>query len=95
MTRDVHAVVAYDVADDKRRKKISDLLEMVMVRVQYSVFEGVLPPAVLAKRVRMLLPYLEGEGDSLRVYRLCAGCAPKIEAYGRKVYVEPEKVRVL
>lgn len=32
-------VVAYDIPCDKRRKKISDLLEGYGQRVQYSVFE--------------------------------------------------------
>ncbi|MBR8835369.1 MAG: CRISPR-associated endonuclease Cas2 [Stigonema ocellatum SAG 48.90 = DSM 106950] len=35
-------VVAYDVPCDKRRKKISDLLEGYGQRVQYSVFECLL-----------------------------------------------------
>lgn len=35
-------VICYDIPDDKRRKKISDLLEVYGSRVQYSVFECVL-----------------------------------------------------
>ena len=32
-------LITYDIEDDKRRKKISDLLEGYGVRVNYSVFE--------------------------------------------------------
>jgi CRISPR-associated protein Cas2 len=32
-------VISYDIPDDKRRKKIADLLEGYGQRVQYSVFE--------------------------------------------------------
>ena len=32
-------LIVYDIEDDKRRKKISDLLEGYGVRVNYSVFE--------------------------------------------------------
>jgi len=35
----MHYVVAYDITNDKRRKKLSDLLETYGVRVNYSVFE--------------------------------------------------------
>ena len=31
-------VISYDIPDDKRRKKIADLLEGYGQRVQYSVF---------------------------------------------------------
>ena len=38
-------VVVYDIPNDKRRKKVSDLLEGYGQRVQYSVFECTLTQA--------------------------------------------------
>lgn len=35
-------LICYDIPDDKRRKKIADILEGYGSRVQYSVFESVL-----------------------------------------------------
>lgn len=35
----MHFVVAYDITNDKRRKKLSDLLDTYGTRVNYSVYE--------------------------------------------------------
>nr|WP_299041656.1 CRISPR-associated endonuclease Cas2 [uncultured Thermosynechococcus sp.] len=42
-------VICYDRSSNKRRKKISDLLEGYGRRVQYSVFECVLSPQKYAE----------------------------------------------
>jgi CRISPR-associated protein Cas2 len=91
----MRVVVAYDISEDKKRKKVSDLLQMMLVRVQYSVFEGEVPPEVLDRWVKKALVHLDPETDSLRVYRLCAACAQRVDVYGRTVYIDPPPVRVL
>jgi CRISPR-associated protein Cas2 len=91
----MRVVVSYDIADDKRRKKAADLLEMVLTRVQLSVFEGDLPPEVLAKSIARVLQHIEEETDSLRVYPLCAACAPRIDVYGRRLLTDSSPVRIL
>lgn len=91
----MRVVVAYDISDDKKRKKVSDLLQMVLVRVQFSVFDGDLPHEVLERQIKKALRHLDPETDSLRVYRLCAACAPRVDAYGRQIFVETPAVRVL
>lgn len=87
-------VIAYDVANDKRRKRIADALEAVLTRVQFSVFEGDVPEDILDKAVRTTLTHLE-DTDSLRVYKLCAMCAKRIDAYGRSVDLGSDPVRIL
>ena len=81
-------VFTYDVAADKRRRRVARLLEDAATRVQDSVFEARLTRAraqSLAQRVASEL----GAGDSLRVYVLAAdgearsgvfGDGPPIEA---------------
>lgn len=91
----MHVVVSYDIVDDKRRTKVAKVLENVLERVQKSVFEGDLPVEVLDRYVRKAVALLDGETDSLRVYRLCAACAPRVDVYGRGVAVAPEPVRIL
>ena len=72
-------IVAYDIANDKRRKKLSDLLEGYGVRVNYSVFE-----LELTKTQKERLLYeielqklLDVKVDSLRFYHICQNCIPK------------------
>ncbi|NET61636.1 MAG: CRISPR-associated endonuclease Cas2 [Symploca sp. SIO2E6] len=49
-------VVAYDIPDDKRCKKVSDLLEGYGKRVQYSVFECVLSQAKYEELGKLQFP---------------------------------------
>jgi CRISPR-associated protein Cas2 len=88
-------VVSYDISCDRRRKKVSDLLQSMLTRVQLSVFEGDLPVEPLQKLVQRTLEHLDGETDSIRVYHLCASCAPRVDVYGRGITVEPQPVRIL
>ncbi len=91
----VHVVVSYDIANDRKRRKIAQTLETLLVRVQKSVFEGEVPDGPLRKIVERAAGKVDREaGDSLRVYRLCAGCAPRVETFGTFVQVEEEDVRI-
>jgi len=72
-------VVTYDISNDKRRKKVSDILETYGVRVNYSVFEIELSQA---KRETLLYEIqlkklINNKYDSLRFYHLCENCVPK------------------
>ncbi len=91
----MRVVVAYDISSDKKRHKAAELLLMVIPRVQESVFEGELPEGVLERTVKKLLPLLDPDTDSLRVYHLCAACSGKVDLYGRNPSLEAGPVRIL
>jgi len=63
-------VIAYDIPDDKRRKKIADLLEGYGQRVQYSVFELVLSQKKFDELKSRLQKQVKLSEDSLRFYPL-------------------------
>lgn len=88
-------LVTYDISSDRGRQKVADLLEMVLTRVQRSVFEGQLPPEVLEKSIQRALRHIDSETDSLRVYYLCAACAVRVDVYGRSMLSDQEPVRIL
>ena len=72
-------VVTYDIANDKRRTKLSDLLGTYGDRVNYSVFEIELSEA---KREKLLYEIelkklINKKYDSVRFYHLCENCVPK------------------
>ncbi len=76
-------VMSYDIVPDKRRTKLAKLLEGFGTRVQRSVFECDLTAqqfTLLRRRLEKLVQ--PGEGDSLRIYRLCAGCVETVEILG-------------
>jgi CRISPR-associated protein Cas2 len=65
-------LVCYDVADDKRRRRIAEVLEGYGQRVQRSVFECHLRPARLASLQRRVARLLDTDEDRVGYYTLCA-----------------------
>jgi len=70
-------LITYDIEDNKRRKKISDLLEGYGKRVNYSVFEFYLSKKELKEIVTEAKKILNKKEDSFRVYRICENCTQK------------------
>jgi len=68
-------LITYDIEDNKRRKKISDLLEGYGVRVNYSVFEFYLTKKELEEILYEAKKILKRKDDSFRVYRVCESCS--------------------
>jgi CRISPR-associated protein Cas2 len=76
-------LLAYDIADNKRRAKIAKLMEAMGERVQGSVFEAYLDAAELQKVVKKSEKVMKMEEDSLRIYFLCESCRPKLKTLGQ------------
>ena len=79
-------LVTYDIINDKRRKKLSDLLEGYGVRVNYSVFEIELSETKREKLLHEieLQKLINKKYDSLRFYHLCVNCIPKSFEVGNR-----------
>jgi CRISPR-associated protein Cas2 len=75
-------VIAYDIPSNKRRKKVSDLLEGYGRRVQYSVFECILSAEQYAELQRRMRPRLNLEEDSVRFYPLSRHTLAQVEVWG-------------
>lgn len=88
-------VVSYDIVDDKRRNKLSDLLKDYGARVQYSVFECHLEEKYLRQMVKEALVLIDPEEDSLKVYYLCHRCAENMETYGQKRSEDTDELVVI
>ncbi|MGF1575130.1 MAG: CRISPR-associated endonuclease Cas2 [Cyanophyceae cyanobacterium] len=82
-------VVTYDIPSDKRRKKVSDLLEGYGQRVQYSVFECVLVPEQYRDLQRRLQARLDLAEDQVRFYPLSAHTLSRIETWGGPKLLSP------
>ncbi|MBC5797775.1 CRISPR-associated endonuclease Cas2 [Sphaerospermopsis sp. LEGE 00249] len=75
-------VIAYDIPDDKRRKKIADVLEGYGQRVQYSVFECQLNTEKYNDLRRRLRKIVKLEEDNVRFYPLSRYTLSQVEAWG-------------
>lgn len=75
-------VVTYDIPSDKRRKKVSDLLEGYGHRVQYSVFECVLTSEKYSELRRRLKKRVKPGEDCVRFYPLSGHTLTQVEVWG-------------
>ena len=73
---------------DRRRAKFARRLTGLGLRVQYSVFEIVMPPEKLPLLIATLTEILLPEEDNLRIYGLCATCREKAIQLGREAPCE-------
>ena len=64
----MYLLITYDIADTKKRTKLSDLLEKHGVRVNYSVFELDISAKKLNGLIEEMRRYTDKQ-DSLRIYR--------------------------
>ena len=72
-------VVAYDVRDNRRRRRVEKVLRGYGFRVQYSVFECRIGKTKLGQLKQELCKQTKPE-DSLLFYGLCEACEPKVIA---------------
>ncbi len=75
-------VIAYDIPDDKRRRKVHTILLGYGKWTQYSLFECFLSGKELLVLQAKLAEHLEAREDSVRFYPLCAPCVQKVETIG-------------
>jgi CRISPR-associated protein Cas2 len=75
MPRHADYVAAYDVADDRERGRVADLLAGFGFRVQHSVFELRLSPGLKARLLRRLAE-LDLRTGWVALYRRQHGSAP-------------------
>ena len=74
-------IIAYDIASDRRRRKVADTLEARAARVQESVFEARLTHRQ-AETLMSELRRLAGPGDSIRLYTVPDGLLPRCAEHG-------------
>jgi CRISPR-associated protein Cas2 len=82
-------VVVYDIPCDKRRKKVSDLLEGYGKRVQYSVFECILTDAKYRELCQRLRKQVKLSEDNVRFYPLSRHTLSQVETWGGQPVTTP------
>ncbi len=80
-TAEMLTVLTYDIADNRRRRKIAKLLEEIAVRVQESVFEARLTAERTQRLVTRLQRHMSPE-DSLRVYAIPKDTLKRCSQFG-------------
>src|SRR5438128_477159 len=68
-------VICYDIPSDRRRVKLSKLLDGYGRRMQYSVYEVVVDGVVFDKLVEQVERIVDAGEDRVAFYPVCAACA--------------------
>lgn len=77
-----YVVVAYDIADDRRRTRLFDTLSALGWHKQLSVFECYTTPERLLVARDAVEQIIDKEEDTVIYYHLCEACRKKIERIG-------------
>ena len=81
-------IIAYDIADNKRRLRVAKTLDSWGYRIQESVFQLRLDTATLA-RVRSSLAVLISESDDvIHIYSICSSCADRADILGAAITLD-------
>jgi len=83
-----YIVVAYDIADDKRRNKVASILSAYGKRANYSVFECLLDESDIAEMKAKVCKHIRKKKDTIIYYHLCRSCIEKIERIGNSFQEE-------
>ena len=87
-------VVAYDIADDRRRRKIAKILMQYGLRCNESVFECLLTEAKIQKLKQQMEKFADAGKDSILYYYLCLPCVMKRENLGYRPAFSPDVIIV-
>ena len=78
-------LVAYDIADPRRLRKVARACEDFGLRRQFSVFFCRLSPTDLVRLRSRLYDVIDLDEDQVMFVPLCKRCAGLIEALGRPI----------
>lgn len=71
-------VVAYDIKEDRKRARISKILERYGIRVNFSVFECMFTDIQLLQVQEKIKKILDKRSDTVIYYPICVNCYTKI-----------------
>ena len=74
--------VCYDIADDRRRQRLSDVLLDFGTRVQESVFQCLIEPSLAEEMLARIRRTIEENTDKVHVLSLCDACGVRVAHYG-------------
>ncbi len=75
-------IVAYDIKDKTRLKKISQICLDYGIRIQYSVFEFDLSLEVAAEFLQEVTGIIDSAADKILVIPVCENCRKSIKQLG-------------
>ena len=88
-------VVVYDIQDNRKREKVSKILEKYGIRVNYSVFECTFTEKQIQSVQEKIDTYIKRKVDRVIYYRLCLDCYTKIVYQPASIHSSPKIVTLI
>lgn len=95
MKKKHYYVVAYDIADTKRRMKVVKILEGLGLRVNYSVFECMLTKSQFENMCERLQKLVVAREDQIIIYPICTECFARIISFPKFTQHGGQKIIVI
>ena len=83
-------IVAYDIADPKRLRRVAKVMEDYGARVQKSIFEVSVKASVFREMKGRIEQTIAPAEDGVKYFPLCEKCAATVEIIGRGIFVDPD-----
>jgi CRISPR-associated protein Cas2 len=93
--RNMLHLVAYDIRDPKRLRKVAKVCEDFGIRVEYSVFECDLSEEQFKSLWDCLLREIDPGKDTILAYKICGSCVTRIVSLGIPTRPERKLVYIL
>jgi CRISPR-associated protein Cas2 len=84
-------LVIYDIANPKRLKRVAKIMMDYGKRVQKSIFEVSLTPAVFKKMKFQIDMTINPDEDGVKYFPLCLKCSAKTELIGQGFFIDPDE----
>lgn len=84
-------IVAYDIADPKRLKRVADIICDYGMRVQKSIFEVTVDAKSFLEMRARIEDQIDPEADGVKFFPLCEKCAGTLENIGNGIVIDPDR----
>ncbi|HQL87660.1 MAG TPA: CRISPR-associated endonuclease Cas2 [Lentisphaeria bacterium] len=83
-------IVAYDICDPKRLRKVAKICELYGIRIEKSVFECDLKQEMFEQLWLELIDVIDEDEDCVIAYKICKSCIQDAELLGK--ITRPRKI---
>lgn len=87
----MNMIVAYDITDTKRLARVAKVMLDYGVRVQKSIFEVEVTPAVFRELKGRIEKSIDHDTDGVKYFPLCEKCAGTVEIIGQGQFTDPDQ----
>ncbi|MDA3915700.1 MAG: CRISPR-associated endonuclease Cas2 [Deltaproteobacteria bacterium] len=84
-------LVTYDIANPKRLRRVARIMQDFGQRVQKSIFEVSLTPAVFKQMKFQIDNTIEPAEDGVKYFPLCRKCTTRTELIGQGFLIDPDE----